>query len=440
MAFGFELPWDKQCIAVKQQDVPTGEQTTSAVVKVVDVRPTDKDETLHAETLRAGYLKLNAQKVSGDICKVTLPGDLPPVGTRVLVQFPDGNLVQFLTTENMLAASVVSLKTPPDTVGPKIQQSINNQRGTWDPKQQLSDSDLSQLSSTVTKTIRGFMRDEGRTSLDEDDLDWFVIAEIGKVFRSTVRRCLPKKKLRFEKGDRVMCNVGGERSWVAGSVMIVNEDPDEDDGEPVDFTLLNESDGSESSDEAEAAMLPGWVRRTRIPYVVKVDPPFPTATVDVPKDWNEIVRAEVCFGRRDDGLSFTRWCLPKAARKGAQRVRRFRKGDRVACAVEAPGDVETNWSKGTVMALEYPVAAEGGVEGGYVPYQVKLDDGSTVLVHEDEHRLVRDLALQPAGPRSAEDGTRPQRISKRKVEEGWLLVDHMTRKSRKLKAAELQEV
>ena len=34
-----------------------------------------------------------------------------------------------------------------------------------------------------------------------------------------------------------------------------------------------------------------------------------------------------------------------------------------------------------------------------MPYRVELDSGGKVLVHRDEHWLVRDLALQPAGPR-----------------------------------------
>ena len=49
-----------------------------------------------------------------------------------------------------------------------------------------------------------------------------------------------------------------------------------------------------------------------------------------------------------------------------------------------------------------------------------------VLVHLDEHTLIRDLSLQPAGPRIAEDGTRClQRMSKRKTDDGWESVDHM---------------
>ena len=40
------------------------------------------------------------------------------------------------------------------------------------------------------------------------------------------------------------------------------------------------------------------------------------------------------------------------------------------------------------------------------PNQVRLDTGCDVLVHRDEHWLVRDLALQREGVRIGADGTR----------------------------------
>ena len=49
-----------------------------------------------------------------------------------------------------------------------------------------------------------------------------------------------------------------------------------------------------------------------------------------------------------------------------------------------------------------------------------------MIVHLDEHWLVRDLALQPEEPRITGDGKRTlQRISKRKTADGWESVDHM---------------
>ena len=68
-------------------------------------------------------------------------------------------------------------------------------------------------------------------------------------------------------------------------------------------------------------------------------------------------------------------------------------------------------------------------EAGCVPYRVKLDSGCKVLVHRDDHWLVRDLKLQPEGPRQAADGTRClKRLEKRLVNDGWQAIDHVTRK------------
>ena len=49
-----------------------------------------------------------------------------------------------------------------------------------------------------------------------------------------------------------------------------------------------------------------------------------------------------------------------------------------------------------------------------------------MLVHRDEHWLVRALALQPPGPRQAADGAREmKRMVKRRTEAGGMeMVDH----------------
>ena len=96
-------------------------------------------------------------------------------------------------------------------------------------------------------------------------------------------------------------------------------------------------------------------------------------------------------------------------------MHRFKAGDRVACAVEDATDAYTVWAAGTVLDVGYSLEAEaaelwpsrdwtGGA--GIVPYRVELDNGSKVIVHRDEHWLVRDLALQPEGLRQAADGSR----------------------------------
>ena len=45
---------------------------------------------------------------------------------------------------------------------------------------------------------------------------------------------------------------------------------------------------------------------------------------------------------------------------------------------------------------------------------------------------MRDLALQPAGPRQAEDGTRNLKrlVKRRRGESEWELIDHVTRRVR----------
>jgi len=214
----------------------------------------------------------------------------------------------------------------------------------------------------------------------------------------------PAQERRFAKLDRVVCRIGGSRGWAAGSVQALNE---EDPSDPTG--------------------------QTRLAYVVKIDPPA-SRLVSVPRDSNDLARAEVCFGQRAGAICFTRMCLPKTVRKGVQRSqRRFARGDRVVCAVEDASDDFTDWAPGTVAAVDYLVDEEDGIAGGLAPYQVLLDSGTAVLVHADEHWLVRDLALQPAGPRTASGGTRSvQRMSKRKTDDGLECVDHATRKVRKL--------
>ena len=60
-----------------------------------------------------------------------------------------------------------------------------------------------------------------------------------------------------------------------------------------------------------------------------------------------------------------------------------------------------------------------------------------VLVHRDEHWLVRDLALQREGVRIGADGTRCLgKFSRREAAGGWEVVDQETRKVRRLQADE----
>ena len=102
-------------------------------------------------------------------------------------------------------------------------------------------------------------------------------------------------------------------------------------------------------------------------------------------------------------------------------------------------DAWTDWAAGTVLEVDHAVDADAAKRFSRlrsdappprVPYRVRLDAGRDVLVHRDEHSLVRDLALQAAGPRQAADGSRClARLEKRQRVGGggWEVVDHATR-------------
>ena len=101
------------------------------------------------------------------------------------------------------------------------------------------------------------------------------------------------------------------------------------------------------------------------------------------RDVTEQVRAEVCFGQRAGATHFTRMCLPNALLRQKRRTPRFAAGERVACAVEDATSEYSDWSAGTVLAVNCTVKEwEGFPEGdSTVPYQVGLDAGDIVLVH-----------------------------------------------------------
>ena len=75
------------------------------------------------------------------------------------------------------------------------------------------------------------------------------------------------------------------------------------------------------------------------------------------------------------------------------------------------------------------------------PHAGALDSGGEVLVHRDEHWLVRDLALQSRGPRQVPIGSGTKvancltRLERRhKGDYTWEAVDHMTRRVRPCEA------
>ena len=182
------------------------------------------------------------------------------------------------------------------------------------------------------------------------------------------------KPTRFQRFDRVVCNIG-DTGWASGTIQAINEaDPQDTSG--------------------------------TLPYIVVLDGPNAANArlISVPRDDSANVRAEVCFGVLADALVFTLFCLPLQQTK----KRRFRISERVACAIEdSTGDYSV-WAAGTVLEVDRNVqdsakelfpAREWKGNAGVIPYRVRLDTGTEVLVHRDEHWLVRDLVLQPEGPR-----------------------------------------
>lgn len=289
-----------------------------------------------------------------------------------------------------------------------VQDAVAERLQQQDPQQKLTSSDYQDILEDIANKVHKVLCEESRMTLDEEDR-----AFIQRRVRQRVRRCLDaylaeQSKLRFERFERVMCNLGPE--WAAGNVQALNEaDPEDPSG------------------------------RTRLPYVVKIDPPN-GRLISVPKDAETHCRAEVCFGQRAGALWFTLFALP-APRKGGVKKLRFAAGDRVVCAVEEAAGAYTVWAAGTVTACDVSVGPDAVAlmperdwsdANSRVPYRVQLDGGGSVLCHRDEHWLIRDLSLQPQGVRTSADGTRAlQRLEKRpRAEGGWEAVDHATRNVR----------
>ena len=287
-----------------------------------------------------------------------------------------------------------------DEVGAQLQVS--------DPNQELRAADFQDVLFTVSDKVVNVLSRESRSEMDEEDKA-FIARRVRKMTREFFDQYMAEraKPTRFRRAERVVCNVGGQRKWASGIIAAVNQDDPEGPTGP------------------------------KLPYVVKVDPPG-ARLISVPKDDHDICRAEVCFGQRAGALWFTLFCLPP---KQDLRARRFAMGERVACAVEDETDDYSVWAAGTVVDVDYSVENEaadlipdrewaGGI--ARIPYRVQLDTGTSVLVHRDEHWLIRDLALQAAGPRQTKSGPRSlSRLERRhKGDYTFEAIDHMTRRVR----------
>jgi len=273
----------------------------------------------------------------------------------------------------------------------------------FDPDQKLREADTRTILLLITSKVTRTMDSMGRSEINDEDRE-FIAVHSRKMVQRTLERLQEEaatraQMLRFQKHERVICNVGSDW-WLSGSVQAVDpKDP----------------------------------KATDIAYAVKLDPPV-NRLISLPFDSNDIVRAESCFGLRADGLKFTLFCLPHSTT--GSKSRRFGVGERVACAVVLEDPRGTVWATGSITEVEVSMeeAAEQCLPQGAatskwplgvppVPYRVVLDAGGSVLVHKDEHWLVRDLELHAGGSRQS-------RMEVRHHNGCWEKVDHMTRRVR----------
>jgi hypothetical protein len=287
-----------------------------------------------------------------------------------------------------------------------VEEAVSARIAACDPRSILRAADFHDVLCDVTDRVARVMAEEAREAPDEEDL-----AYVERKVRKLVRRCLDRYDAdaqapsRFARAERVVCRVGGLRAWCAGVVASVGvEDPEEEGG-------------------------------ARLPYVVKLDPPS-RRLISVPRDDDDLCRAEVCFGSRAGALWFTAFCMAA----GRAVARRFAMGERVVVAVEEDANDGVRWAAGTIIDTDFSIEADADAllpsrewargEDARVPYRVQLDSGGRVLVHRDEHWLIRDPKLQDEGPASTAKRTRClSRIETRhRGDYTFEAIDHFTRR------------
>ena len=88
-----------------------------------------------------------------------------------------------------------------------------------DPQGQLSRSTADAIVQVLVEALYDVLVADGRGQLSDDDR-----AYIREMTRRLTRDRLPKPSKRFSVSDRVVCLVGGERGWAAGTVQALDQD------------------------------------------------------------------------------------------------------------------------------------------------------------------------------------------------------------------------
>jgi hypothetical protein len=232
---------------------------------------------------------------------------------------------KLLNTMSATAAPAQQLSE--DTAALK-QQCITNEISWWiqefDVDQQLRIVDINAIIQSVSFKVGRGMDESGRDELNELDKE-FIEKAVRRMIKPILEQILEQRtrsaterKLRFDKRERVVCNIGSE--WMSGTVQSLNE-PDAEDN--------------------------------LMPYVVKIDPPV-NRLMSVPFDSNSVIRPEVCFRQSGDVSLFTLYCLPQIKSK----AQRFGVGDRVTCVIEDSVQDPKGiiWSPGTISEVEVSLA------------------------------------------------------------------------------------
>ena len=212
--------------------------------------------------------------------------------------------------------------------------------------------------------------------------------------------------LRFVLKERVACKIS-QGQWLTGKVAMLHE-PDPHGG-------------------------------SVLPYVVSLD--RSDRMISAPSDNDDCVRIEACFTEAE-------WHVSRSLSAGRSSLAlRFKAGDVVACLAASLGHgrASADWRRARVrqvwpsLDLDEPrkhvpyllelldegvPGGEGGEGGEDGEDCVDGEGGAGLLCHRDDHYLVRDLALQPPGPR-----TDRSRFATRQCADGSSFeeLDHQTR-------------